>query len=213
MFRLDKKAPILLLCPHPDDEIGCSGLISKLIEEGHPVHYCYFSTCEESTINLGFNPQQLLEEMRQSCAILGIPNNNIIGCEIPARNFPEHRQAILELMVKMRAGINPQLVLTPCSYDLHQDHTIVAEEAVRAFKHCNILGYEFIWNSLKSDLSLFVRLEKRHLDAKLKSWECYKTQKSRAYHGPQILEALARIRGLMANCEFAEAFEVRRIIL
>lgn len=213
MFQLENAAPILVLCPHPDDEIGCAGLISKLIEEGHTVYYCYFSTCTESTKSLGFEPVQLIEEMKASCTMLGIPQENILGYDIPVRNFPEHRQEILELMVKIRSRINPQLVLTPCSFDLHQDHVTVAEEAVRAFKHSNILGYEFIWNSLKADLSLFVRLEKRHLDAKLRSWECYKSQVSRAYHGPKIFEALARVRGLMANSEFAEAFEVRRIIV
>ena len=99
------------------------------------------------------------------------------------------------------------------SFDLHQDHVTVADEAIRAFKHSTVLGYEFIWNSLKADLSMFVRIERQHLEAKLSSWACYKSQSSRAYHDPQIFEALARVRGLMANSEFAEAFEVRRIII
>lgn len=212
MLALDKCAPVLVLCPHPDDEIGCGGLIAKLIEEHHPVHYCYFSNCEESTRALGFEPSLLIDEMKESCRALGIKPENIVGYEIPVRNFPQYRQEILEIMVNLRARIEPQLVLTPCSFDLHQDHVTVAEEAVRAFKHVNLLGYEFIWNSLKTDLSMFVRLEKRHLDAKLASWKCYKTQTSRSYHGPQIFEALARVRGMMAKCEFAEAFEVRRIV-
>lgn len=162
---------------------------------------------------MGYEPELLIEEMRQSCKVLGIPEKNIVGFDIPVRHFPQHRQEILEIMVKLRSSIDPQLVLAPCSFDLHQDHLTIAEEAVRAFKHANLLGYEFVWNSLKTDLSMFVRLEKRHLEAKLTSWKCYKTQASRAYHDPQIFEALSRVRGMMANSEYAEAFEVRRIVV
>lgn len=213
MLNLDVRAPVLLLCPHPDDEIGCGGLVAKLVEEGHPVHYCHFSRCVESTLALGFAPDLLITEMKQSCNALGIKSENIHGFDLPVRHFPQYRQDLLEILVKLRASIDPQLVLAPCSFDLHQDHVTVAEEAMRAFKHVNLLGYEFIWNSLRSDLSMFVRIEQRHLDAKLASWECYNTQSARAYHGPKIFEALARVRGLMANCELAEAFEVRRIVV
>lgn len=213
IFSLEKQDPVLVLCPHPDDEIGCGALISKLTEAGHPVYYCHFSDCTQSTRALGFEPIVLLEEMHKSCNELGIRHDRIRGYDIPVRHFPQYRQDILELMVKMRQEIKPRLVLTPCSFDLHQDHVTVAEEAIRAFKHATVLGYEFIWNSLRAELSMFVRVEQRHLDAKLRSWDSYKTQASRAYHGPQIFEALARVRGMMANSEFAEAFEVRRVIV
>lgn len=212
MLSLKKNDAILVLCPHPDDEIGCGAFIAKLVEEGHLVHYCYFSDCAESTRALGFEPKMLLDEMHRSCRELGIPEENIFGLDIPVRHFPQHRQAILESMIQMRKEINPRLVLAPCSFDLHQDHLTIAEEAIRAFKYSTVLGYEFIWNSLKTDLSMFVSVEQKHIDAKLRSWGCYKTQSSRAYHGPQVFEALARVRGMMANTEFAEAFEVRRII-
>jgi LmbE family N-acetylglucosaminyl deacetylase len=213
MLGLDKCDPILLLCPHPDDEIGCGAVISRLKEEGHPIYYCCFSTCAESTIARGFDPEALLVEMRESCGVLGIPDDNIFTFDIPVRHFPQHRQEILETMIQLRQRIKPRLVLTPASFDIHQDHSTVAEEAARAFKHANVLGFELIWNALTTDIAMFVQVEQRHLDAKIKSWQCYKTQAGRAYHGPQVFEALARVRGMMANCELAEAFQVRRLVV
>jgi LmbE family N-acetylglucosaminyl deacetylase len=213
MYMLNKKSNILVLCPHPDDEIGCGGLIAKLSELGHSVYYSNFSNCAESTRALGYEPDQLLHEMRLSCAQLGIDENKIISYDFPVRKFPQYRQEILEEMVVLKNKIQPKLVLAPCSFDLHQDHMTIANEAMRAFKHSTILGYEFVWNSLKTELNFFVQLDEHHLDSKLNSWECYKSQQARPYHGPEIFRALAQVRGLMANVKFAEAFEARRVII
>ena len=36
----------------------------------------------------------------------------------------------------------------PSLNDIHQDHATIAQEGLRAFKGCTILGYELIWNNL-----------------------------------------------------------------
>lgn len=206
-------SPVLLLCPHPDDEIASGGLVRMLIEQGHAVHYFYFSDCAESTQALGFEPEALIRECYESCATIGIERERVHGFNFPVRKFPQYRQEILEELVRLKREFNPQLVLCPASYDIHQDHSTIAMEALRAFKHCTILGYEFPWNHMESRTNVLINIERRHLDVKIAAWNCYKTQSSRAYHGPMVFESMARIRGVQASTEFAEGYELARCVI
>lgn len=205
--------PVLFLGAHPDDEISCGGTLHRLIREGHEVHYAYMSECTESTVALGFDAQQLLDECSASCTNLGILEKNIYTYDFPVRRLPQYRQEILEELVSLRKLIKPGLVLVASRDDVHQDHSAVTHEAVRAFKHSSILGYEFPWNQLVSHVDLLSELESDDLEAKIRTWNCYATQASRGYHGAQVFNSLAQIRGMQANVPLAEGFEVIRVIV
>lgn len=204
---------VLVLCPHPDDEIGSGGLISLLAESGMDVRCIYFSTCAQSTTALGFSPSQLINECRASCATLGVSTEKITSFNFPVRHFPQYRQDILEELVALRRQLKPTIVLVPAGTDNHQDHATIAQEAARAFKDATILGYEFPWNQKYSRVDVLVRLKEAHITKKMRAWSSYKTQASRLYFDPVVLISLARIRGIQANCEFAEAYEVTKIVL
>ena len=204
--------PVLILAPHPDDEIGCAGTVARLIEEGLEVHHYFFSDCAESTQALGHEPQALLSECDASRSVLGISRENWGRFDFRARYFPEQRQDILECLIRLRNTLKPGLVLTPNKSDIHQDHATVTAEAVRAFKHTSVLGYELPWNMLESSHDCLVKLQQSHLDKKFASLACYKTQSSRHYANHQFFESLARIRGVQANSTYAECFEVIRVI-
>lgn len=203
---------VLVLGAHPDDEMGCAGLIAKLIEDGSDIHHYYFSDCAKSTEARGFAPGQLLEECELSRDVLGIPAAGRGSFNFPVRNFPAHRQEILEELVALNRKIAPDLVLTAISTDIHQDHGTLTAEAVRACKNASILGYELPWNNLEFSGSLYVRLESRHLKKKIKSIQCYATQRKSRYVQPENIEAIARVRGLQSNTDFAECFQVIRLI-
>lgn len=204
--------PVLVLAPHPDDEIGCGGLIARLTEEGHEVHHYFFSDCKESIETIGHTVDSLLLECQDSCRILGINPENCGGYRFPVRYFPDYRQNILEMLTELKHKIDPNIVLVPNKSDIHQDHGTIASEAIRAFKHCSILGYELPWNMLESRHDCLVKLEERHLCKKLDALAAYKTQSERHYANRQFFESLARIRGVQARTEFAECFEVIRLV-
>ncbi|MEX0596287.1 MAG: PIG-L deacetylase family protein, partial [Candidatus Paceibacterota bacterium] len=139
------KNKILVLAPHTDDgELGCGATISKLINEGKDVYYVAFSICEES-VPEGL-PKNILEtEVKKATKKLNISPENLIIKKFKVRYFPENRQQILEEIVSLNREIQPDLVFTPSSFDVHQDHKTIFEEARRAFKNTSILGYEFMW--------------------------------------------------------------------
>ena len=125
------------------------------------------------------------------------------------RRFDERRQDILEEIVQLRRELSPDLVLMPALDDIHQDHEVIAKQALRAFKTTKLLSYELPWNQMKSDLNFFVPLDKRHIAAKQTALTHYKSQQHRSYTG-QFLENLANVRGVMCGSELAEAFSVEK---
>ncbi len=204
---------IFVLAPHTDDgEFGCGGAIAKFIEEGKEVFYIAFSTCAESVPD-GF-PKNILEiEVKNATRKLEINQANLIILNYPVRRFPEHRQEILEDLVKLERQHKPDLVFLPSSFDVHQDHKVIFEEGRRAFKKSSILGYEFMWNNFKFDSSTFIVLEERHIQRKIDSINEYKSQEKRFYAKEKMIRGLANFRGLQISREYAETFETIRWII
>jgi LmbE family N-acetylglucosaminyl deacetylase len=129
------------------------------------------------------------------------------------RHFPQHRQEILEILVGIRKEYQPDLVLLPCSYDTHQDHRTVFEEGFRAFKLATILGYELPQNLTAFNHSAFVKLSAQQLKAKIHALSAYQSQEHRQYAARSFIESLATVRGVQCGADYAEAFEVIRLIL
>jgi N-acetylglucosamine malate deacetylase 1 len=201
---------VLVLGAHTDDEFGCAGTIARMTEDGVEVHYACFSSCEES-VPQGYDRDVLKREVAEATAALGINAERFTLYSFPVRHFPAHRQEILEELVRLRQRIEPQLVLLPALSDIHQDHSVIAREGLRAFKHATILGYELPMNTITFQHACFVRLEPHHLERKIAHVQCYRSQQDRPYMREEFIHALATVRGLQMNVPAAEAFEVIRL--
>jgi LmbE family N-acetylglucosaminyl deacetylase len=201
----------LVLAAHTDDEFGCAGLMSRLVEQGTEVHLAAFSWCEES-VPEGFERDVLKGESRAAAAVLGVAPERFRLYDFRVRHFPANRQEILEELVLLRRAIEPDLVLLPSSADIHQDHKVVYDEGVRAFKHATILGYELPMNTISFRHACFVPLEDRHMERKIEHAACYLSQQHRPYLHPDFIRSLARVRGVQASRPAAEAFEVVRMV-
>ena len=202
----------LILGAHTDDEFGCAGTIARMVEEDVEVHCVTFSRCEDS-VPSGF-PEDILEhEWRQATAHLGIPAKNLRLFSYRVRHFPQFRQDILELLVVICEQIQPDVVFLPASTDIHQDHSVITVEGMRAFKHSTILGYELPQNTITFQHACFISLQERHLQAKIDSLMLYKSQAFRNYRSDDFLRGLARVRGVQINTTYAEAFEILRWVL
>jgi LmbE family N-acetylglucosaminyl deacetylase len=203
----------LVLAPHTDDgELGAGGIIAKLIENGADVYYFAFSTAEQS-VPKGFPKDILKTEVVNATAKLGIKKENVIIYNYEVRKLNYARQEILEDLIKHRKNIMPDLVLMPSLNDIHQDHSTIAQEGLRAFKNTTILGYELIWNNLTFNTTSFVKLDKKYIQAKCNALKEYKSQGIRDYMSEEFIFALAKTRGVQIGAEFAESFEVIRFVI
>ena len=203
---------ILVLAPHTDDgELGCGGLISKAVRQGATVFYAAFSTADES-VPTTFPSNQLEIEVKQATAIIGINPENLFIYKHTVRKLNYVRQEILEEMIKLRKLIDPDIVILPSRNDIHQDHSTVTAEGIRAFKNCSILGYELIWNNLSFATDYFCVLNEDDIQKKINALAAYKTQEGKGYMSPDFIRSMAVVRGTQINTMYAEAFEVIRWI-
>jgi LmbE family N-acetylglucosaminyl deacetylase len=204
---------VLVLAPHTDDgELGCGATIHKLSEAGAEVFYVAFSICTRS-LPEHLHPMTLAEEVKRATELLGVSKENLILYDYDVRHFPAIRQTILEEMVALEKQIKPDLVLMPCSTDIHQDHQTIYAEGLRAFKRTTILGYELPWNNLSFTTNTFVTLNENNVQQKIKALNEYESQKSRSYLNADFIRSLAKTRGVQIAADYAEAFELIRWII
>ena len=206
---------VLVMSPHTDDaELGCGGTMARWIEEGAEVYVAAFSTAELS-LPEGSKPYRLKDECHAALDELGVPKENRFIYDFPVRELGYHRQEVLEEMVKLARTIAPDVVLVPSGSDLHQDHAVVHQESVRAFRHTTMLGYELPWNHITFSTQAFVVLDERHLRRKWAALTKYESQLevARPYFTYAFQESMARVRGLQVKAEYAEAYEAIRVRL
>lgn len=202
---------VLVLAPHTDDgELGAGGFISKLVENNCNVYYAAFSTAAESVPD-GFPRDILKTEVKEATRILGILPDNLFIFDYQVRKLNYVRQEILEDLVKLKRKVNFDLILMPAIGDIHQDHSTIAMEGLRAFKTKSIFSYELIWNNLTFNTSGFVQLEERHVLRKIEALSAYKSQGFRDYLSADFIRSLSRARGVQFGVEYAEAFEIVRL--
>jgi len=206
---------ILILSPHTDDaELGCGGTIIKNIEQGNEILWLVFSSAEES-VPENLPKDTIKNEFLNVCQKLELNSNQFKIYNYGVRRLPEFRQEILEILVKIKNEFAPHLVIGPSLNDYHQDHLVVANEMIRAFKGTSsIISYELPWNHVTFSNQMFIKLDKNHIDMKFDLLSSYKSQviKNRSYFSKEFIYGLAKTRGIQINTAYAEAFEVIRWI-
>jgi N-acetylglucosamine malate deacetylase 1 len=206
---------ILILSPHTDDaELGCGGAIFRFIKEKKNILWIVFSTAEDS-IPKEFPKDILSREFIEVMTKLELKPQNYIIKNFKVRNLLEHRQEILEILIKIKNSFNPDLVIGPSLKDFHQDHSVIANEMIRAFKtSCSIICYELPWNHIQFDTQFFITLSDEHISMKVSLLNSYRSQYKvgRHYFSDDFIKGLAFTRGAQVNEKYAEAFEVVRWI-
>lgn len=209
---MDDLSRVLVLAPHTDDaELGCGGTMARMLEDGVDLWVAAFSTARAS-LPPGADPDTLKVEFEEAMSILGIPDDRVLVYDYVVRELSYSRQEVLEELVKLRAELDPEMVLIPSGSDLHQDHQVLHNEGLRAFKEITLWGYELPWNHITFPAQAFVTLEEHHLEAKWEALQAYRSQleKGRRYFEREFITGLARVRGVQVKSRYAEAFEVMR---
>ncbi len=203
---------VLVLAPHTDDgEFGCGGSLARLADASVDIRYVAFSLATKS-LPPGFPPDTLATEVANATAALGIPRTSLTTYEFEVRTFPERRQEILELMIELGQDWWPDAVFLPSVNDIHQDHQVVAAEGLRAFKRTTVLGYEIPWNTLNFSYQAYISLERASVERKVAALACYASQQHRNYANPEHIWTRARTHGINIGREYAEVFEVYRVV-
>ncbi len=211
---------VLAISPHADDmELGCGGTIAQAINQGIEV-YSLVLSLRRKTLAADFPEEEMYNEIYAAHDTLGISRDKLLLADFEHRIFPTIRQELLDYLVTISKQIKPQMVLLPSFDDMHQDHIVIAQEAFRAFKDTNLLSYELPWNRIKTTLNSYVVLKESDIQKKVDALQCYKSQikwslkkpNSTSYLAPDYIRSLAVARGGAIKQQYAEGFEIVRLI-
>lgn len=198
---------LLFFGAHPDDiELGSGALIHNVL----PFSDVLCVTLSDNQKN----PQlkDVIDELHLSMAVLGVPKENVIIEQFATRNFPDSRQEILEYMVKLRNDYHPDVVFVHSRQDIHQDHNVVTEEALRAYRGKTVLGFDVVRSSYGFFPHFLVEVTEADVNKKIEALSQYKTYHDRYYFDPTVLRATMIRHGALAEVPFAEGFDILRIV-
>lgn len=217
---------VLVIAPHPDDEIlGVGGCINKHIENGNSVSVCIVTRGVEPLFSNSII-EKARGEARKCHENLGITET--IFLDFPSVMLEkENRYEINGKILEVIQRLKPDEVYIPHWGDMQKDHQIVAEACLVALrpkyehKVSRIYSYETLsetgWNAPNTQNefipNVYVDISEQ-LQAKLGAMRTYQTQLS-DYPNPRSLEAveaLAKYRGSTVNVRAAEAFMLIREI-
>jgi LmbE family N-acetylglucosaminyl deacetylase len=206
---------ILFVGAHCDDvELFAGGLLARACFSGRRVGVLVFSD-HRGVLDLDTAARaraEFAENLAWLRAESGADVRDHSDQMLPACRgaFQSERGALYAAMEALRGDYD--LVVTHAPTDTNQDHRQVAEEATRVFKaHVSLLGGEFPNNDVGGFTpQVYVALSARELDAKVRMVGRYRSQEfgGRPYLDPEMVRALARLRGSQIREPAAEAFAV-----
>ncbi len=220
---------ILIIAPHPDDEVlGCGGTIAKHKKQGDKIYLCIVTRAYTPDWSEEFIKNRA-EEIKKANKILGIKKTYFL-------NFPTvkldtiSQKKINDALIKIVKEIKPEIVYIPWGGDLNKDHRLVFEASLVATRPSTnssvkkLLSYETLseteWGtSLARNVNevfipnVYINISNT-LKNKLKAMSCYQSELKKSPHprSLEIIEALAKKRGSEAGLKFAEAFMLIREI-
>ncbi len=198
---------ILFLGAHPDDiELGCGAFLHKIA--GHSEVRCI--TLSDN----GKNPElkNIVNEHLASLKTLGVSKEQVSIGEFETRKFPQQRQEILEYLFQQRQLFKPDMVFVHTKSDIHQDHNVVTDEALRAFRGTTVLGFDVVRSSYGFFPHYLVEVGEQDVQAKIDALACYNTYSGKYYFEPALLRATLVRHGALAEQPFAEGFDILRIV-
>ena len=218
----------LAIEPHSDDiAFGMGGTIAKKISEGW-VGYCLLmssSSVQFEHTQEAITRQVRIEEHVQACEFLKIHSFNPVFEPFDADTKLDTigQKSLINYIQRAIDLIAPE-VLFVAGPSFHQDHRAVWEATMTAVRPTRknspdkIFTYElptYFWNPRQYDFQpqMFEDISD-FMETKISAARCHDTQ-IRQEDNELSLEKIkewAKVRGFMAHCNYAEAFEIVRYI-
>jgi N-acetylglucosamine malate deacetylase 1 len=215
---------ILVIAPHPDDEVlGCGGTIARHASANDEVYLCvvteaYPPEWPEDEI------KKRKEEVFKVNRILGIRETHFLGFPtVKLDTIPQ--KELNDSIARVVDKVKPDVVYIPHRGDVNKDHRLVFDAAMVAVRPKQastikkVLSYETLseteWGAPFAEdtfiPNVFVNISGT-LSVKLKAMAEYKLE-LKQYPHPRSMEAisaLAKLRGSSLGVEAAEAFMLIR---
>jgi len=220
----------LTMFAHPDDETLAAGAtIRRLAREGCRVHVAIPGTGIHSRRNTEAQESRddALIRLRHDCfgalGLLGVRESDIYLGEFDDNEMDKH--SLLELVhwfETILGRVQPEAVFTHHRYCTNVDHQYCHEAAVVATRpnvgsHIPMFCGEVPSSTgylrpTQWEPNLFVNVDEADIDAKIAAMRAYSGEARPDPHprSPEVLKALAKVRGSEGGYFFAEAFMIQK---
>lgn len=216
---------ILVIAPHPDDEVlGCGGTIAKHAKLGCEVSLCIVTEAYTPDWSKKFIKERP-EEIKKAVKLLGIEKTYFLGLptvKLDTVPLKDLNQAILKVIKQVK----PQIVYLPHGGDVNKDHRLVFEAGLVALRPSNktavkkILCYEVLsetaeGRNIKEFAPNVYENINNEFKKKVAAMKAYKSEIKKFPHARSLamIAVLAKSRGSEAGFKFAEAFMMIREII
>ncbi|WP_177166617.1 rhamnan synthesis F family protein [Nitrosomonas sp. Nm51] len=198
---------ILVLAPHPDDEVfGCGGAIMRHVEH-HGFIQVIIATDGAHGVDNAEKPDYIHQRQQESlaaAALLGY--GKPVFWHYPDRELFYGEKLIADIVTAIRS-INADLVYAPSIHEVHPDHralSMASIEAVRRSSHSVRLALYEIGQPVRPNLLLDIS---DLADRKMEAMRCFASQNAKQRYDLDIA-ALNRYRTytLPAEATAAEAY-------
>jgi LmbE family N-acetylglucosaminyl deacetylase len=201
---------ILIIAPHPDDEvIGCGGAIRLRVERGERVSALYLTSGELGLKHLPREKAWKIRETeaRKAAKILGLTKLHFL--RQPDWMLSDHAAATAKRVRAALEESTPDVIYLPHPNDDHPDHRATLPILRAALKHCRrlnpeLLAYE-VWTPLNThDVTLDIS---RVMPRKMRALKAHRSQLGE-FDYVRAVTGLNQFRGALAGkCRFAEVFQ------
>lgn len=213
---MENKQRILVISPHADDaEISMGGTIKKFRKEGHDVKLlvCIIPMENRDGDTIKEMEVKRLEAQKLAAEDMGGVAVDIL--DMDPYTFAFNRE-LVKIVDKKIQEYKPDVIFTQWNHDSHQDHQAVSNATFAAARKNNItvLMYEQLTlggitpYSFKSHIYVDIS---DSINEKVKSVERYIPDILKPTDADAV-RSLARFRGNQIGVEYAECFEVCKLI-
>jgi LmbE family N-acetylglucosaminyl deacetylase len=198
---------ILAIGAHPDDiEIAVGASLAKMRDAGYCIDGLILTRGEK-----GGDGDTRPVEAKRGAEFLGLDRVKVMDL-----NDTHLSSDIVNITIAIEAMIKevqPDIVFTHSSHDLHQDHQTVYEATMRAARNTRVTILCYESPSVTQDFhpTYFIDVEK-YVDVKLQAVREHWNQRKKTYVKADLLRAKLAFRGAQARVDYAEGFEVARMI-
>ena len=223
---------VLMFFAHPDDEVLAAGAtMKKLSDNGVTIHVAIPATGIHARRNIEKDAEQresALFNLREDCvkalSVVGVQSQNIYLGEFSDNEMDSH--SLLDLIHWLEAIIDkvqPDTIFTHHFNCTNIDHRYCHEAVIVATRpaenrHITVLTGEVPSSTgyLKPtqwEPNYYVDVTSKQVRAKIKAMQSYKGEARPDPHprSPQVLGALAKVRGSESGFMYAEAFMVGKM--
>jgi LmbE family N-acetylglucosaminyl deacetylase len=198
---------VLFVGAHPDDiELGAGALIHHIL----PFSEVLCLTLSDNQKNPLL--KKVVDELHASMQVLGVPADHVLVEKFVTRDFPDMRQDILEYLLKIRREFKPDVVFVHSRSDIHQDHNVATEEALRAYRGTTVLGFDVVRSSYGFFPHFLAEVSAEDVEKKIEALAQYDTYTDKYYFDAALLRATMVRNGALAERPYAEGFDILRIV-